>query len=35
MPPAVAVEEYVTATRDKFDTDGHYALTDARLAAAT
>jgi uncharacterized protein YbjT (DUF2867 family) len=30
----MTVEEYVTATRDEFDTDGHYAISDARLAAA-
>ena len=30
----MTVEEYVTATRDEFDTDGRYALSDARLAAA-
>jgi uncharacterized protein YbjT (DUF2867 family) len=29
----MTVEEYVTATRDSFDTDGHFALSDARLAA--
>ena len=30
----MTVEQYVTATRDEFDTDGHFALSDARLAAA-
>ena len=30
----MTVKDYVTARRDKFDTDGHYALSDARLAAA-
>jgi hypothetical protein len=29
----MTVEEYVTATRDEFDTDGYYAISDARLAA--
>jgi uncharacterized protein YbjT (DUF2867 family) len=29
----MTVEEYVTATRDEFDTDGYYAINDARLAA--
>jgi hypothetical protein len=28
------VEDYLTATRDEFETDGRYALSDARLAAA-
>jgi hypothetical protein len=29
----MTVEEYVTATRDEFDTDGYYAISDDRLAA--
>jgi hypothetical protein len=29
----MTVEDYVTATRDQFDTSGHYAISDARLAA--
>ena len=28
------VEDYVAATRAKFDTDGHLGITDARLHAA-
>jgi hypothetical protein len=31
----MTVEDYVTATRDEFDNNGYYALTDARLAATT
>jgi NAD(P)H dehydrogenase (quinone) len=30
----ITVEDYVAATRSQFDTDGHFAITDARLRAA-
>jgi len=30
----VTVEEHVDTTRAKFDTDGPFGITDARLAAA-
>jgi hypothetical protein len=30
----ITVEDYVAAARSQFDTDGHFAITDARLRAA-
>src|SRR5271168_3388260 len=30
----ITVEDYVAANRSQFDTDGHFAITDARLRAA-